>query len=325
MFSVKLKLVIASLFLWVQTGTVWAQQTAEKFIRETGYLLSLPEGYTADTAARWPLMLFLHGSGESGNDLEKVKLHGPPELIANGKKFPFIVVSPQSPVSYGWDIEMLYGLLQDVKKLYRVDTDRVYLTGLSMGGFGTISFAQKYPEEFAAIAPVCGGGDTSGAWKLRHIPSWFFHGAKDDVVPPEGSINMVNAIRKYSKSAQLTIFPAANHNSWDSTYNSNDNLYNWLLTHKKFRFTAKPAVAVDLQKFAGLYAGTAKDTVLIQWTDSGLVAKPPHQEIPLQYAGDNIFFIDPAKPVELRFVIQRNLATGFVFMGNDKSYYRKIK
>lgn len=306
-------------------NAVWAQQTAEKFVREMPYLLALPEGYAADTTAKWPLLLFLHGSGESGNDLEKVKLHGPPELIAKGKKFPFVVVSPQSPVAYGWDIEMLYGLLQDVKKRYRVDAERVYLTGLSMGGFGTVSLAQKYPEEFAAIAPVCGGGDTSNAWKLRHTPSWFFHGAKDDVVPPEGSFNLVNAIRQYGKTAQLTIFPAANHNSWDSTYNSNDQLYNWFLAQKRFRFTEQPADPASFRPFEGTYAGGDKDTVQIVWTSTGLLARPPGQEVPLKYAGNQVFFVEPALPVELRFILHRNTVNGFLFMGNEKKIYRKIR
>lgn len=317
--------VILSLLVLFSTGIIQAQQTVENFVRETGYLLSLPNEYAADTAKKWPLILFLHGSGESGTDIEKVKLHGPPELIAKGKQFPFIVVSPQSDVPYGWDIEMLYSMLQDLKKKYRVDNDRVYLTGLSMGGFGTLSLAIKYPDEFAAIAPVCGGGDTSGAWKLRHTPTWCFHGAKDDVVPPVGSVNMVNAIREYSRDAQLTIFPNANHNSWDSTYKSNDNLYNWFLTHTKFRFIEKSADSLTAKKLAGIYVGPDKDTVQIEWTITGLVAKPPHQEIPLKHAGNNVFFIDPAKSVELRFEFAKNNVAGFLFMGNDKNFYRRVR
>ena len=131
-----------------------AQQSVQKIITETQYLLSLPEQYYEDSARRWPLLLFLHGSSESGLDIEKVKTHGPPKLIARGKKFPFINVSPQSDVPSGWDVDQLFNLLQHVKKAYRVDRDRIYLTGLSMGGFGTWALAMKYPEEFAAIAPI---------------------------------------------------------------------------------------------------------------------------------------------------------------------------
>jgi predicted peptidase len=130
----------------------------EKLVTETKYLLYLPEQYNSDTTRQWPVLLFLHGSGESGQDIEKVKLHGPPQLIESGKKFPFIVVSPQSDVPSGWDTDQLYKILQRVKRTYRVDASRIYLTGLSMGGYGTWALAMKYPDEFAAIAPVCGGG-----------------------------------------------------------------------------------------------------------------------------------------------------------------------
>lgn len=312
------------LLVLVLTCSVHAQQTAEKYVRETGYLLSFPNGYDADTVKKWPLLLFLHGSGESGHDLEKVKLHGPPQLIAEQKNLPFITISPQSDRPDGWDIEMLHGLLQDAKKRYRVDEDRIYLTGLSMGGFGTISLAQKYPDEFAAIAPVCGGGDTSGAWKLRHIAAWFFHGAKDDIVPPAGSINMVNTLKRYSKDVNMTLYPEANHNSWDSTYNK-PLLYEWLLAQSRFRFTEKPIGNDELTKLAGYYAGPEKDTVQMKFTGNGLVAMPPHQEIPVKHAGDLVFFIEPARQVEVQFVKQNNTITGFLFMGNDKNFYRKLR
>src|ERR1700712_525038 len=170
-----IKNVFAAVIVLLCGGVVSAQQTAQKFIQETQYLLSLPEGYDADTTRRWPLMIFLHGSGESGNDLEKVKAHGPPKLIAAGKKFPFIVISPQAAdESFGWEAETLFRLLLSIKQAYRVDEERIYLTGLSMGGFGTWALALKHPQEFAAIAPVCGGGDTTDSWKLRNIPVWCF-------------------------------------------------------------------------------------------------------------------------------------------------------
>ncbi|MCK7555450.1 alpha/beta hydrolase-fold protein [Chitinophaga sedimenti] len=171
----KLFLSIAPLLL-LQLA-VKAQQTAEKFVIETKYLLALPEGYSADTAQRWPLLIFLHGAGETGTDINKVKAHGPAKLIEAGKKYPFIVVSPQTS-TYGWQPDQVYQLLLNLKKQYRVDNDRIYLTGLSMGGFGTWALAIKHPEEFAAIAPICGGGDTTDIWKLRYTPPGVFTGQK---------------------------------------------------------------------------------------------------------------------------------------------------
>ncbi|HEV2948475.1 MAG TPA: PHB depolymerase family esterase [Gemmataceae bacterium] len=195
------------------------------------YLLYLPNGYEKEGKS-WPLVLFLHGAGESGQDLNKVKVHGPPKLVAAGKEFPFIVVSPQSP-GRGWDAQTLNALLDDVVANYRVDKDRIYVTGLSMGGFGTWSLAAAYPERFAALAPICGGGNTADAKKLVHIPIWVFHGAKDNVVPPSRSESMVKALKEAgAKNLKYTLYPDANHDSWTETYN-NPEMWDWLLQQKR--------------------------------------------------------------------------------------------
>src|SRR5437762_10876627 len=152
------------------------------------YLLYLPEGYDKEEKA-WPLLLFLHGAGESGRDLNKVKIHGPPKLIEAGKSFPMIVVSPQSP-RMGWDVPTLNALLDEIVVTHKVDRDRIYVTGLSMGGFGTWGLAAAYPDKFAAIMPICGGGDAHDAAKLKHLAIWVFHGAKDNVVLPNRSESM---------------------------------------------------------------------------------------------------------------------------------------
>lgn len=209
------------------------KQTPAEFSQEitvtTKYLIFLPEGY-ADNDKKYPLMLFLHGAGESGSDLEKVKVHGPPKIVENKPDFPFIVVSPQSP-GRGWQPEVLNGLLDEVIAKYRVDADRVYLTGLSMGGYGTWTLAAAHPERFAAIAPICGGGNPDDADKLKDIPMWVFHGAKDPVVPLDRSQVMVDAVKSAGGGdVQFTIYPEAEHDSWTETYN-NDELYKWMLKH----------------------------------------------------------------------------------------------
>jgi len=302
---------------------ITAQQTEAKFIRETNYQLYLPEGYQNDSIIRWPLMLFLHGSGESGEDISKVKMHGPPKLVDMGKKFPFIIVSPQSPVGNGWDIETLYQLLQHIKTKYRVNEKKVYCTGLSMGGFGTWALAMKYPDEFAAIAPICGGGDTSNAWKLRNIPVWCFHGAKDDVVPSVGSENMVKATKRFNNKVRFTLYPDANHNSWDITYN-NDSLYTWLLAQSKFSYTERAVKASLLKSYEGIFIGPDKDTVKITATKDGLLAKPGSETVPLKAAGDNLFFIQPDKNMDIRFVFDKKKLTGLLFLGDRKLLYRKL-
>ena len=125
------------------------------------YLLFLPESYAQSTNQKFPLILFLHGAGERGRDLDSVKRHGIPKIVETNPDFPFIAVSPQCPEDSWWTSELhtINGLIEEVVEKYQVDTSRIYLTGLSMGGFGTWSLASMYPERFAAIAPVCGGGE----------------------------------------------------------------------------------------------------------------------------------------------------------------------
>jgi predicted peptidase len=143
------------------------------------YLLFLPKEYGEDKSKRWPLILFLHGAGERGSDLNKVKALGPPKLVAEGKEMSFIIVSPQAPERSTWDSEALDALLGEIVRQYAVDEDRVYLTGVSMGGAGTWRLALAHPERFAAIAPICGWGDPGMARPIGSIPTWVFHGARD--------------------------------------------------------------------------------------------------------------------------------------------------
>ena len=300
-----------------------AQQTAQRFIRETRFLLALPAGYDSDTAARWPLVLFLHGSGESGMDLQKVKSHGPPKLADGAKSYPFILVSPQADVAAGWNSEEIFKLLQYLKKEYRVDRDRVYLTGLSMGGYGTWDIAQKYPNEFAAIAPICGGGDSSLAWKLRNMPIWCFHGAKDNVVPLSESEVMVKAVRSFNPDVRFTVYPEAAHNSWDAAYD-NDSLYQWMLSQKKFRYTEKRVVPSLLKEYAGTYVGPQNDTVRIALENGMLMARTKGATIPLKSAGDGSFFINPEAQDELHFVRRKEGVTGFSLLTGRKQWFRRL-
>lgn len=192
---------------------------------QTDYLLYLPKDY--DQQEKWPLMLFLHGAGERGTELDKVKVHGPPKLAAAGKEFPFIIVSPQCPPEQWWNIDVLLALLDDIEKNYKVDKERIYVTGLSMGGFGTWSLAARAPDRFAALVPICGGGEPYWAERFAHVPIWVFHGAKDKAVPLVRSEQMVDALKKNKAEPRFTVYPEAEHDSWTETYN-NPELYEWL-------------------------------------------------------------------------------------------------
>ncbi len=215
----------------------FSQSSAKHFTKtrvvELNYLLYLPPAYATDTHSTFPLILFLHGSGESGSDLNQVKNNGIPKLIAEGKDFPFVVVSPQNPSSdVSWDTKSLKMLLDEVISTYRIDTNRLYLTGLSMGGWGTWDMQFRYQDLFAAIAPVCGFFDYILEDDYKPVPVWIFHGAKDDVVPVNRAVEMFQAVRKHGGEVKITIYPEANHNAWTETYN-NPELYTWFLKHSK--------------------------------------------------------------------------------------------
>jgi predicted peptidase len=207
------------------------------------YLLYLPKGYAKDKDKTYPTILFLHGAGERGSDVNKVAVHGPPKLVKAGQEFPFIIVSPQCPEGQVWSVEALNLLLDEIEKDYRVDQTRVYLTGLSMGGYGTWALGLAYPERFAAMAPICGGGesityllnkrDKVRGPIIKDMPIWVFHGAKDPTVPLAESERMVEMLKKGgNKTIKLTVYPEAQHDSWTETYN-NPELFEWFLKHKR--------------------------------------------------------------------------------------------
>ncbi len=204
------------------------------------YLQFLPQGYGTDPQKKWPLMVFLHGAGERGTDLEKVAVHGPPKLAAQRPEFPFVVISPQCPENQLWDVEALDALLTHVLATLTVDPARVYLTGLSMGGNGTWSWATAHPDRFAAIVPICGWADPVQVWissgprrpALERLPIWAFHGAKDEVVPLSNSQAMVKAFERIGNHARLTVDPDAGHDSWTAAYND-PALYDWLLRQRR--------------------------------------------------------------------------------------------
>ena len=222
-------------------------QTARQFKfshteqREVNYLLFLPRDYDANGDKRWPLILFLHGAGERGSNVWKVAIHGPSKYFPTHPDFPFILLSPQCPEGQIWSNDTVLALLEEIVRNYKVDRSRVYLTGLSMGGYGTWSLGATHPEKFAAIAPICGGGDMISIHlssrdkeaPLKSLPVWAFHGAKDPVVPLEESQRMVEAMKKVgAKEVKLTIYPEAQHDSWTQTYN-NPELYEWFLAHHR--------------------------------------------------------------------------------------------
>jgi predicted peptidase len=196
------------------------------------YLIQLPDAYHAEPDQRWPLILFLHGSGERGDSLPKINAQGLPKLIAAGKTFPAIVISPQCPEKQGWEPPVLSQLLDDVSAKYRIDPDRIAVTGISMGGYGAWALALAYPDRFSALVPICGGGNPAHAAKLKRLPIWVFHGGKDNAVPVKLSHDMVDALRKSGGRPHFTLYANAGHDSWTPAYDTAA-LYPWLLAQKR--------------------------------------------------------------------------------------------
>ncbi|WP_010585326.1 carboxylesterase family protein [Schlesneria paludicola] len=204
-----------------------------------GYLLYLPASYRAAEQQKFPLLVFLHGSGERGNRLSLVKRHGPPKIAEEQPDFPFIVVSPQLTLENRFfDPAALAALLDQVEKTYRVDSDRIYVTGLSMGGWATWKLAAYQPERFAAVAPICGWTDTREAVKFKRLPVWAIHGDDDGGVPFMETEQMVDAIRGIGGNVKFTILSNAPHDVWTSTY-AMPEFYEWLLRHRKSSLAAK--------------------------------------------------------------------------------------
>jgi predicted peptidase len=198
---------------------------------EAKYVLFIPHDYKGDKP--YPIILFLHGAGETGTDGQKQARVGLGSAVRKKEKtFPFIVVFPQSQKrtwqANSGDGQRALAILAEVQKEYKVDPKRVYLTGLSMGGFGTWSMAAAYPDRWAAIVPICGGGNPSQADKIKDIPCWCFHGDADKAVPVDRSRKMIEALKAAGGSPKYTEYPGVGHNSWDKAYGTAE-LYDWLL------------------------------------------------------------------------------------------------
>jgi predicted peptidase len=221
------------------TQTAGILETSVQKAVRSPYLLFLPQGYGQDAQRRWPLILFLHGAGERGDDLDLVRRHGIAKVVEQHPELPFVAVSPQCPADSTWmtESDAVLALLDDVMARCAVDSERLYLTGMSMGGYGTWYLATLYPDRFAAIAPICGGGEWFFGFPervrvLRHLPTWAFHGAKDPIVPLEESARLVKVLEDCGGNVRFTVYPDAGHDCWTETYD-NAELYEWFLGHRR--------------------------------------------------------------------------------------------
>ena len=208
------------------------QQTVT--IENLKYYLYYPPGYEAESSEKFPLLLFLHGGGDSGDSIGRVKSSGPPKLIADGKDFPFLILAPQNPhKKEWWNTKAVVQLLDTVVANNNVDTKRIYLTGLSRGGGAAWQLAVQYPEKFAAMAVVCGMTPVPyAAWIDKKMPIWVFHGEEDKSIPFSESVQMVARLKEMGYDVKFTRYKGVGHNSWTRAYNTPE-LYDWFIEQKR--------------------------------------------------------------------------------------------
>ncbi|KQB41864.1 phospholipase [Flavobacterium sp. L1I52] len=214
-------------FAQIQTKGTFKTEIIQK--KELNYALYVPK----EVKENKPLIVFLHGSGEKGTDIEKVKVHGPFKYLKNNSIDAY-VLAPQCPENEYWNSEVLYHLILKIQKENKIDSHRIYLTGLSMGAWGAWNLAFAHPEMFAALVPIAGFVDRIPMienCKLKDIPIQIFHGLLDDVVDVNYSISIYKKLQKCNSNIQLTIFDDANHDSWTRVYDASE-IYEWMLKQK---------------------------------------------------------------------------------------------
>lgn len=225
-----LLLVLSTTFGFAQTETNGSFKSEIKIQVELNYILQKPD----DTKELKPLIIFLHGSGAKGDEIEKIKADGPIKYSKTNKLDAFILV-PQCPENKYWDSEELYQLINKIIKENKIDPSRIYLTGLSMGAWGCWNLAYAHPEMFAALLPIAGFVDRVPlieGCKIKDIPIRIYHGLLDNVVDVEYSIKIYKKLKDCNKDIELEIFDDAWHDSWTRVYN-NPATYEWMFKQKK--------------------------------------------------------------------------------------------
>jgi len=228
----KTRLTIIFILLTLICGTSLSQTKTKV---NYNYLLYLPKNYSTQNK-KYPLVIYLHGGSQKGNDLNKLKTYGMPYLVDKGQNFKFIIVSPQCPDNKYWSTENWFdSLYAELIAKYRIDTNRIYVTGISMGGYGTYIVAMDFPEKFAAIVPLCGGindSDTSRVCNLSKIPIWTFHGTADDKISITETERVANKLKKSNGNIKFTRLKNEGHEI-EYLYQNKPQIYKWLLRHRK--------------------------------------------------------------------------------------------
>jgi predicted peptidase len=223
---------------FVKQTPLWSVKTLSNPSKAGGinpqYLLYTSSTYNTHTSSKWPVIIFLHGIGERGNNINTIRNVGLPRKIGNQTDFMFLVVAPQCKPDNWWDIPSLNTLYDELISKYNVDPQRIYLTGLSMGGYGVWDWAMLYPQRFAAVAPICGGADyIDKVANMKDVPVWTFHNADDPTVGVENTREIVAKLRAAGNTrVKYTENPTGGHDAWTKAYNTAE-LYSWFKTYRK--------------------------------------------------------------------------------------------
>lgn len=218
------------------------------YFEKLHYLRRNPKGFKE--GEKYPVILFLHGAGTRGSDIEILSKNTFFRVIRTYEDFPFVVVAPHCPNDETWfeNMETLQRFVKSVAESDFADPSRIYLTGNSMGGYGSWELAMAMPEYFAAVVPICGGGMYWNAARLKNVPVWAFHGDADPTVFYEESKKMVEAVNKRGGNAKLTTYPGVKHDCWTQTY-QNPETFAWLLAHENENLHVLEDEYADSKKF----------------------------------------------------------------------------
>jgi predicted peptidase len=234
-----MKIILKSIVLLIGIGNLHSCNAQKQLIEgeeqtlvseKLQYYLYYPKDYEEKSDTSFPLLLFLHGGGESGDSLPALTKNGPPKMLVEGKQFPFLVLAPQNPHKrQWWNVRAVMQLLDTIVTNNKVDRKRIYLTGLSRGGSAAWELAVQYPDKFAAMAVVCGMTPLPYAsWINKKMPIWVFHGTEDQSIPFSESEDMVNELKRIGYDVTFTVYEGVGHDSWVQAYQT-EALYDWFM------------------------------------------------------------------------------------------------
>ncbi len=303
----------------------YCQLIEKRSVITTDYLIYLPEQYTSDTLKKWPLLIYLYGGlGESS--IAGLKKDYFPSRILSGKEYPFVIVTPLKNTRL-WNVDILKFLLSDVLTDYRIEENKIYLSGHSMGGHASWEWAFNSPDRFAAIIPVSGCSSESNItnpWKLRNLPIWIFHGEADEIVEIDCNQRIFDALQSYGGKPKFTKYPGVGHDTWEQTY-KNEEIYQWLLQQDRRNNVPKPKELSkrNLSKFSGTYLIDRDTAEIIPENGKLSLTLNKKYNRKLVAESDSIFFFENSPSLGIHFIGEKQV-TGFKLLSDKIKFATKV-